>query len=207
LTFQNVDEACVNNSQDYGGYKGDAQCYDVSSKRSENNDRKARKSGVKPKSKTLESKIPPVGDYEGTNHPFRTVLECNMAIERQKRKEELLKTLTRKQVDGEVAVFTETKTFSIHEIAPARRHRGRKSKAECLLAATNGNNGLSGVVQGHIDIGRINGLTATKQINSSARNYFRPSVTNRTGLEVLARRHTDSGATQYLVQFDYGTSG
>ncbi|KAK2172560.1 hypothetical protein NP493_949g00057 [Ridgeia piscesae] len=131
----NVDEACVNNSQDYGGYKGDAQCYDVSSKCSENNDRKARKSGVKPKSKTLESKIPPVGDYEGTNHPFRTVLECNMAIERQKRKEELLKTLTRKQVDGEVAVFTETKTFSIHEIAPARRHRGRKSKAECLLGS------------------------------------------------------------------------
>ena len=205
MTFQNVDEACANNSQDYRGYKGDAQFYDVSSKRSENNDRKTRKSGIKPKSKTLESKIPPVGNYEGTNHPFRTVLECNMAIERHKRKEELLKTLTRKQGDGEVAVFTETKTFSIHEIAPARR--GRKSKAECLLAATNGNSGLNGVVQGHVDIGRFKGLTATKQINSSVRNYFRPSVTKRTGLEVLARRHTDSGATQYLVQFDYGTSG
>lgn len=206
--ISNGDEASVNNSQSYKGYKGEAQFYDVSNKRSENNDRKRRKSGVKPKSKTLESKIPPLGSYSGTNHPFRTVLESNMAIERHKRKEELLKTLTRKEGDGEVAVLTESKTFSIHEIA--RRHRGRKSKAECLLAATSGNNGLNGMVQGHVtanDIGRINGLAATKQVNLSARNYFRPSVTNRNGLEVLARRHTDSGATQYLVQFDYGVSG
>ena len=204
----------MNNSQSYKGYKGEPKFYDVSSNRSETTSQRRRKSNIKPKPNTLESRIPSLSDYSGKNHPFRTVLESNLGIERHKRKDDLLKLFTREGGDSKLvaqALFAEsTKTFSIHEIAPARRHRGRKSKAEYMLAAANGGNGINGMVQTHVtadDGERINGLVATKQINSSVRNYFRPHVTNGNGLEVLARRHTNSGSTQYLVQFDYGLTG
>ena len=111
--------------------------------------------GKSPAKNTLDKFIPRPTNYEGTNHPFKTVLERNAEIEHTKLKERLLNSYATSSMNSEadsesfgdsLVSETDSDNYSVAQpedaaqaqdyIMQVRRHkRGRPSKAE--VAALN----------------------------------------------------------------------
>lgn len=161
----------------------------------------------------LDSIIPPLPNFEGLNHPFKTDLEQKLESEKKKLKENVL-TLYQNGFDLNKHLPEELKALDRQLKSPPKQKGRRKAgsvKFEppppvMTMAATK-----LGTVN-KIDTGvtplsstNCDPATMDKQLNSAINNEYLGVVnrlSKREMFHVLARRHIPEGHIQYLVQWE-----
>ncbi len=173
---------------------------------------------------TLDSIIPWPSDYEGFNHPFKTVLERNQELETNRFKERLLSSYTNGYGNDTESDTMTTDSESVSQydyrfLPKPRKKPGRKSKADIALleAALRKEEELEMLrkkprkVPNHaknvIEKSMLDNMShkeiPLKQLKSSVQTYFGAADRLASGesFQVLARRISTEGKIQYLVEW------
>ncbi|XP_014788525.1 metal-response element-binding transcription factor 2 isoform X1 [Octopus bimaculoides] len=152
---------------------------------------------------TLDTIIPPLSNFDGINHPFRTDLEQKMEKERLKLKEKILNFYQSDFDQEKIEELTkELEAFSQQKQPLKQKGRRKMNSLKCKPSppASSRNRGNSVYTANDDSLSKNN----LKQMSSSVSDYI--SVVNKFAkketFHVLARRFIQQGQVQYLIQWD-----
>lgn len=152
---------------------------------------------------TLDTIIPPLSNFDGINHPFRTDLEQKMETEKLKLKEKILNFYQSDFDQGKIEELTkELEAFSQQKQPLKQKGRRKVNSLKCKPSppASSRNRGNSVYTANDDSLSKNN----LKQMSSSVSDYI--NVVNKFAkketFHVLARRFIQQGQVQYLIQWD-----
>ncbi|XP_067660727.1 metal-response element-binding transcription factor 2-like isoform X1 [Haliotis asinina] len=218
-------------SQVYNGYNG---CRKRSfSRRSNSHNSDDYDSGFETASHcTLDSIIPPPINFEGSNHPFKTVVERNEEIAKHERLRARLLDLSRlnSDCDNSSQCSLDSSQFSVDdesidlisedfeeeeqpEELPKKRSRRKNQKYDAMLDGYARKRpkkiwGLPHPVKNVVDPRAIHAVRAQEvnfqSLKSSVKQYFGAAdrLAHGEKFHVLARRVTPGSKVQYLVEWE-----